>query len=289
MSVHADESVAAGAPTDEARAARPAPGEAEATSRTDAAAAPRVGTRAAPYTALADVYDKIMADVEYDDWAAFILDLTGRRGRPDGALLDLGCGTGNATRPMVQRGFCVTGVDASRAMLAVARAKLPEVTFLEGDFASFEAPGRYALVFAVFDALNNLLDDGAFLTAARRVRAHLVPGGFWMFDVNTPTGLRDLWEGGVAEGWADDVYYRWVHAYDAARNVATVEAFCDTPDGSFTETHHERGYDTATLRALLRRAGFTRVEIVTYPDGAPAPADADRVWVLGQRPAVTGG
>ena len=37
------------------------------------------GDDAAPFTLLASVYDSIMAEVEYDDWVAFILDLAHAR------------------------------------------------------------------------------------------------------------------------------------------------------------------------------------------------------------------
>ena len=252
--------------------------------RYDPAVGSRITHETAPYSALADVYDTIMADVEYDDWAEFIVALARARGLPGGRVLDVGCGTGNATGPLHARGFEVVGVDASEPMLAVARAKLPGVTFVHGDFERFQADGPFALVVSVFDALNNLLDDAAFVAAAERVWHHLVPGGLFVFDVNTPTGLRDLWEGGLAEGWADDVYYRWVHTYDPDRNVATVEAYCDTPGGSFTEVHRERGYDEAMLRSLLPRAGFEEIDVLTYPEAEPAPADADRVWVVAKRP-----
>ncbi len=39
-------------------------------------------------------------------------------------VLDLGCGTGNMTKRLTHLGFCVTGVDASPEMLAVARKKV---------------------------------------------------------------------------------------------------------------------------------------------------------------------
>lgn len=240
--------------------------------------------RPEPFTALARVYDAIMADVEYDDWAAFILRLAFDRGWPGGRLLDLGCGTGNATAPMVQRGFEVVGVDASAAMLAVARRKLPSVRFQRGDFRRLRVRGRFGLVYSVFDALNNLLEPEGFVAAARRVRRLLVPGGLFVFDINTTVGLRDLWEGGRVEGWAGDVYYRWVHSYDSRSGLARVEAFCETEDGAFTEVHLERPYDPPELRALLSGVGFEAVEAVTYPSGRPAPQDAARVWVLARRP-----
>lgn len=238
---------------------------------------------AEPFTALASVYDDIMAEVEYDEWCEFILDLARARGYRDGPLHDLACGTGNATLPMRQRGLPVSGSDASAAMLAVARAKLPGVELTRASFSELDLDRRFALVYSVFDSLNNLLTDEEFRAAARNVRRHLEPGGLFIFDVNTDLGLRELWEGGKAEGWADDVYYSWSHEYDEATGLAHVEAYCHTESGSFVERHAERGYDAEALLRLLGGAGFTRVEVVEFPSGESAPADAERVWAVAQR------
>ena len=238
----------------------------------------------APFTSLALVYDDIMADIEYDDWAAFMLRELRERGWHEGPMLDLGCGTGNATLPMLARGFTVTGVDASAEMLAVAREKAPHTRFVLGDFETFEAGGPYALAYSVFDSLNNLLEPGAFAKAAANVFAHLAPGGFFMFDVNTTRGLRDLWESGRAEGWAGEVYYNWRHTFDPEVRLARVDAFCLKGTTAFTEVHYERPYDPPELRELLGGAGFASVEVITYPDGDPAPHDAQRVWTIARRP-----
>lgn len=233
-----------------------------------------------PFSLLSQVYDAIMDDVDYEDWADFILETVTSRGWQPGDLLDLGCGTGNATFPMVARGLSVTGLDASAEMLAVARAKVPNVAFVQADFADFALPTRFSLVYSVFDSLNNLLRADDFASMARSVYAHLQPGGFFMFDVNTTAGLRDLWEAGRAEGWAGDVYYRWEHSYDEATGLAKVEAYCETETTSFTEVHLERGYDLPELRVLLAEAGFVNIEGLSYPDSAPAWPDDPRLWVV---------
>ncbi|MEX2500746.1 MAG: methyltransferase domain-containing protein [Trueperaceae bacterium] len=237
-------------------------------------------TVAAPFTRLADVYDAIMVDVPYDDWVAFLLREATARGFAGGRLLDVACGTGNATVPVRQRGFGVDGVDGSDAMLAVARRKLPEVRFVHGDLRRFATGRRYALAYAIFDALNNLLADDDFVRAARRVRRHLLPGGLFAFDCNTRQGLRELWEHGTAEGDHDTVRYRWVHHYDPERELATVEATCSDAAGTFTEVHHERPYDPDDLVRLLRRAGFGAVDVIVHPDGQVARAHDPRVWAF---------
>jgi SAM-dependent methyltransferase len=48
-------------------------------------------------------------------------------------LLDAGCGSGEAAAMAVARGASVCGLDASEAMIAVAREAVPGATFVQGD------------------------------------------------------------------------------------------------------------------------------------------------------------
>lgn len=237
---------------------------------------------AKPFSLLAEVYDAIMSDVDYEDWAEFALTLALSAGTHAETVLDLGCGTGNSSEPFVREGLSVTGLDRSPEMLAIARRKLPEATFVEADFTAFSLGRTFDLVVSIFDSLNNLLEPEDFVRCAERARAHLNPGGAFIFDVNTTVGLRDLWEGDRAEGWVDDVYYRWEHSFDERARRAKVVAYCEKGARSFTETHFERPYDPDELTSLLTRAGFGRLEFVTYPHGYPATEGSERIWVLAQ-------
>jgi len=51
---------------------------------------------------------------------------------PKHAIVDIGCGTGLASAPLIENGFKVTGVDPSEPMLAVARERYPEATWVRG-------------------------------------------------------------------------------------------------------------------------------------------------------------
>src|ERR687887_1175424 len=52
---------------------------------------------------------------------------------PVGVALDAGCGTGRHAAYLVSLGHKVIGVDATPEMLAVARAKIPDGEFHQGD------------------------------------------------------------------------------------------------------------------------------------------------------------
>jgi ubiquinone/menaquinone biosynthesis C-methylase UbiE len=51
---------------------------------------------------------------------------------PRGAALDAACGTGRHAATLAALGYCVIGVDATEAMLAIARAKVPGAEFRIG-------------------------------------------------------------------------------------------------------------------------------------------------------------
>jgi ubiquinone/menaquinone biosynthesis C-methylase UbiE len=236
-----------------------------------------------PFSLLAEVYDAIMSDVEYEAWADFILDLALDAGCNARTLLDLGCGTGNSSAPFLEKGLRVTGIDRASAMLEIARTKLPGATFVQADFTDFVLPETFDLAVSIFDSLNNLLDPEDFYRTATRVHAHLRPGGLFIFDVNTTVGLRNLWEDDRAEGWVDNVYYLWQHSFDERTKRAKVVAYCEKGTKSFTEVHYERPYDPAEVRALLKRSGFAEVQVLTYPSGYPATAETERIWVVARR------
>lgn len=57
-----------------------------------------------------------------------------------GDALDVACGTGRWTQYLSERGHVVKGIDESAEMLEIARAKIPDVEFLQADLRSLPVP-----------------------------------------------------------------------------------------------------------------------------------------------------
>ena len=103
------------------------------------------------------------------------------------SVVDLGCGPGNSTALLAARfpGAGITGVDTSPDMLAAARKRLPGLTFVAGDAATFVPAAPPDLIFA--NALFQWVPD--HLGVLVRLLATLAPGG--VLAVHMPDNLDE--------------------------------------------------------------------------------------------------
>lgn len=86
----------------------------------------------------AQFYDTIYSFKDYQAEAARVRDVVNSHARRSVAtLLDLACGTG-AHLAYLQGYYDVEGTDLDPDILSVARERLPNVTFTEGDMVNFE-------------------------------------------------------------------------------------------------------------------------------------------------------
>lgn len=112
---------------------------------------------------------------------------------PGSAVLDLCCGDGRLAKALREAGFRVTGLDGSEQMLAFARSRAPEVTFLAADARDFAFAEPFDAVVSTGDSMNHLLNRNEIRRVFRNVRDCLKPGGWFAFDMNRIEAFRDLW------------------------------------------------------------------------------------------------
>jgi trans-aconitate methyltransferase len=98
------------------------------------------------------------------------------------SILDLGCGTG---RPIAEyvlaRGHCVTGVDQASELLAMARRRFPDATWVDSRLEDFEFEYQYAGIIC-WDALFHIERTWQKALFSRMTQS-LLPGGRIMVTV----------------------------------------------------------------------------------------------------------
>jgi SAM-dependent methyltransferase len=112
-------------------------------------------------------------------------------------VLDGGCGTGRVAIELARRGIETVGVDVDPGMLATARRKAPELTWIEADLAGAsleDAAGELRRFDVVVLAGNVMIflapgSEGAVITNLAR---HLRPGGALVAGFQLLPGRLDL-------------------------------------------------------------------------------------------------
>ena len=132
-------------------------------------------TRMAPYDDFAWFYDRYWNE-EFHSVAFPILErIWLARVAPGAQILDVCCGTGRLACLLSARGYRVTGIDASAAMIRHARENAPAAEFQVADAGQFRLPARFDAAVSTFDSLNHLLSLEALEAAFRNIAAALEP------------------------------------------------------------------------------------------------------------------
>jgi SAM-dependent methyltransferase len=137
-----------------------------------------------------------------------------------GRALEFAIGTGRVAVPLRERGVPVTGIELSRPMLDQLRTKADEtrIPVIVGDMATATAPGRYALVYLVYNTISNLLTQAAQIACFRNAARHLAPGGRFVIELWVPE-LRKLPPGQQAVVCHAEPGYLGVDTYDVVRQL----------------------------------------------------------------------
>jgi SAM-dependent methyltransferase len=152
------------------------------------------------------------------------------------AVLDGGCGTGRVAIELTRRGHEVVGVDLDPGMLGKARAKAPELAWVQADLATLDLGRSFDAVVLAGNVLLFVVagSEGAVVA---RAAAHLRPGGLLLAGfqcTNTGYGPDALDHHAAAAGltlearWSTWDRRPWTPAADYQVSVHRREAVAPT-------------------------------------------------------------
>jgi SAM-dependent methyltransferase len=239
------------------------------------------------YSRLAGVYDEIVIDPCHDHWASFLHERWSADPEGVRSVLDLCCGTGLLAGELIARGYRVVGVDASDAMLALARERLGrEVTLSRRTLPDLTVDGVFDAAVCTFDGLNYLTPDELRLTMAA-VALRLRPAGWLVFDLHTDGMMNFTISNPIVEGESAGNGFVISSIVDPRTRTCdtTIELTRPRDGDPFREQHRQYFHTDADVRAALHGAGLAVTAVGEDYTNEPADALTLRAtWTARRRP-----
>ena len=204
-------------------------------------------------------------------------------GQTNRSILDLCCGTGQLALALLERGYTVTGIDLSPHMLQYATENTSayvdegQARFIQADAANFTLDQVFGLVVSTFDALNHLESQDALRSCLQSVYCVLADEGYFVFDLNTRTGLLRWNNISVDDTEEAMIVTRGFYDGQGDRAYTRVSGFIHRVNGlyeRFEETVFNTVFDMVWVRDALLDAGWrhvhwARIEALATPIARP--------------------
>ena len=256
------------------------------------------------YRAIAGVYDRLNADIDYGSWSRFIQSCFSKyMTKSPEIVLDLACGTGRMTFALADLGYDMIGVDGSADMLSLAYDRLydweppsPDVgkpLFLQQDMRSFELYGTVDAAVCCLDSMNYMVDDGDLDACLAALQLYIAPEGLLIFDVNTPYKFEHVYGQNAyiledilpdSPDDAEPFFCGWQNEYRPDTGLCHFYLSLFEPDGKgryrrSDEEQTERCFTRDQLTAALDRNGFDLCGVFSDFNFSD-PSDTTERWYI---------
>lgn len=240
------------------------------------------------YTVLPAFYDKLNGDVNYNEYADYILKnipLTSP------SVLDLGCGTGNLSIILSKRGAEVVGLDNSSEMLSLAANKAEKencnIFFTCQDMTSFSTGRTYDAVVSIFDCLNYIKTKAGLFNAFKAVASELNEGGIFLFDMNTEYKFENVYADNSYVLEEDGIFCAWQNYYDKKKKICDfyINIFVKSKNAydRYYEEHTERMFTLDEIKSGLKKAGLTFIGAFSDYNGSPVLNTTERYYIIAKK------
>lgn len=246
------------------------------------------------YSVLAEIYDAVMKDVDYEAWTDYIDEIIMMHHHEARDVLELACGTGTMALSMDEIGYYnITATDLSPEMIKQAKLKAEEadsdVHFQTLDFLNIDLNKKFDAVFMVFDSLNYLHSKDDILTLHEQVYNVLKPNGIFVYDFTTPRNSKKAirYLNDEQDTVNDRYTYHRSSRYDEENRIHTntfeIEELSNRPAGTtsvFREEHHQKIYTMSDIMPIIEESPFRLVKAYDGFEMKPAHKRSLRITMV---------
>jgi SAM-dependent methyltransferase len=206
-----------------------------------------------------------------------------------GLVVDLGCGTGNLARALLDAGFDVLGTDISPAMIELAKRVAPAARFSTSSCYDLDIPACVAIT-AIGEVLTYVTpqDPREALPSLFSVAYQaLAPGGLFVFDVivrsrDSPMRYRSTRQ---EVDWQVDVDVDEEPEDSLLTRRISIKRRTGDVERASTEVHRVRTFTAIEIEDMLASAGFQSELSSSYGE---FPLARQRLAVVARKPRATG-
>ena len=241
------------------------------------------------YESFASVYDLFMDEINYDEWVSYVEKLWNRFDLKPDIVCELGCGTGNISLRLAEKGYETIGIDISADMLSEAKMKAEQngtdVLFLLQDRREFELYGTVNSILCLCDSLNYITDDEDMQQVFNLVNNYLHPGGLFVFDLNTEYKFKEIYGENTFSETDEDAVYIWENYYDEEERINEyyLNFFMKNETGTYDRTqeeHFERAYSLDEIKRFIEKSGMKFEAAYDAFTFEPVKENSERIYVV---------
>ena len=241
------------------------------------------------YESFASVYDLFMDEINYDEWVSYVEKLWNRFDLKPDIVCELGCGTGNISLRLAEKGYETIGIDISADMLSEAKMKAEQngtdVLFLLQDMREFELYGTVNSILCLCDSLNYITDDEDMQQVFNLVNNYLHPGGLFVFDLNTEYKFKEIYGENTFSETDEDAVYIWENYYDEEERINEyyLNFFMKNETGTYDRTqeeHLERAYSLDEIKRFIEKSGMKFEAAYDAFTFEPVKENSERIYVV---------
>lgn len=132
-------------------------------------------------------------------------------------LLELACGSGRITLPLAQKGYQISAVDNSTAMLQILESNIANFNNIKvdnADMTDFNFKTKFSFAFISYSSFQQLLEKQEQIKCLNKIHSHLKINGILGLDIGTH----------ICEG-KDQLEYRHLYTAEYPLNRSTVSMF----------------------------------------------------------------